>query len=60
MTSPVRRTTEANRAGWNLIAPTRHSEPAEFFQNDGLALEDFELDRAGDVSNRRVLLNAFL
>ncbi|WP_328331478.1 class I SAM-dependent methyltransferase [Kribbella sp. NBC_00382] len=47
--------TEANRASWNRIAPSRHGEPAEFFRDGGLALEDFELALAGDVRGRRVL-----
>ncbi|MEV0291437.1 MULTISPECIES: class I SAM-dependent methyltransferase [unclassified Kribbella] len=55
MTSPLRHITEANRASWNAIAPVRHGEPAEFFENGGLALEDFEKELAGDVRDKRVL-----
>ncbi|MFI7060211.1 hypothetical protein ACIBL3_04440 [Kribbella sp. NPDC050124] len=49
MTSAIRRITEANRASWNAIAPVRQGEPAEFFENGGLALEGFERELTGDV-----------
>ncbi|WP_433161596.1 class I SAM-dependent methyltransferase [Kribbella sp. CA-247076] len=55
MASSIQRITEANRTSWNLIAPMRRGEPADFFRNGGLALEQFELDLVGDVKDKRVL-----
>jgi 2-polyprenyl-3-methyl-5-hydroxy-6-metoxy-1,4-benzoquinol methylase len=55
MTIPIQRITEANRASWNRIAPKRLGDPAEFFKDGGLALEDFEQELAGNVRGKRVL-----
>lgn len=47
--------TEANRAGWNLIADRRPAVPVERFRRGEVCLEDFERRLAGDVTGRRVL-----
>ena len=38
-----------------IAAPKRPGDPAEFFKNGGLALEDFEQELAADVRGKRVL-----
>jgi 2-polyprenyl-3-methyl-5-hydroxy-6-metoxy-1,4-benzoquinol methylase len=55
MSDSVRTITEANRISWNQIAPQRPGDPAEFFQDGGLALDDFEQALAGDVRDKKVL-----
>ena len=41
--------TEANRAGWNLIADRRPGVPVERFRRGEVCLEDFERRLAGDL-----------
>jgi predicted kinase/SAM-dependent methyltransferase len=41
--------TEANRGGWNRIAPHRDGRPAAFFRDGGSALEAYERELAGDA-----------
>jgi len=55
MTASFSHLTEANRASWNLLAPSRHGQPADFFRSGGLALEDFEVALAGSVHGKRIL-----
>ena len=55
MTDDISATTEANRVSWNQIASRRHGNPADFYRDNGVSLEDFELELAGDVTGRRVL-----
>jgi len=47
--------TEANRAGWNLIAARRSGIATERLRAGEVCLEDFERELAGDVSGRRVM-----
>jgi 2-polyprenyl-3-methyl-5-hydroxy-6-metoxy-1,4-benzoquinol methylase len=55
MTVGIQRVTQANRASWNRIAPSRHGQLAALFRSGGLTLEDFERELAGDVRGKRVL-----
>src|SRR5258705_6353495 len=55
MTDDISATTEANRVSWNQIASRRHGNPADFYRDNGVSLEDFELELAGDVTGKRVL-----
>lgn len=47
--------TEANRAGWNLIAADRGARGPEFFRGGGSTLDDFEPGLLGDVRARDLL-----
>jgi hypothetical protein len=55
MTDDISAITEANRVSWNQIAGRRHGNPADFYRDNGVSLEDFERELAGDVTGRRVL-----
>jgi SAM-dependent methyltransferase len=55
MDDSVRSVTEANRVSWNEIAPRRLGQPAELFRDGRHALEDFEVELAGEVRGKRVL-----
>jgi SAM-dependent methyltransferase len=46
---------EANRAGWNLIAPRRSGVAVERLRAGEIVLADFEVRLAGDVAGRRVV-----
>lgn len=47
--------TEANRRSWNRIAHRRDGLPLDHFRAGGTALEDFEVELAGDVRGRHVV-----
>ncbi len=47
--------TSRNRRGWDRIAPSRPTEPAEFFLRGGTTLETMETDALPQVSGLRLL-----
>jgi 2-polyprenyl-3-methyl-5-hydroxy-6-metoxy-1,4-benzoquinol methylase len=47
--------TQSNRDSWNQIHSARLGQPPSFFASGGSALEDFEVELAGDVTGKRVL-----
>ncbi|MBA2716543.1 MAG: class I SAM-dependent methyltransferase [Propionibacteriales bacterium] len=47
--------TSRNRRGWDIIAPSRPPEPAEFFLRGGTTLEDMETDALPQVAGLRLL-----
>ncbi|MEU4243303.1 class I SAM-dependent methyltransferase [Actinoplanes sp. NPDC026619] len=55
MDAAIETVTEANRAGWNLIAQRRSGISIERHRRGEVCLEDFERELAGDVTGRRVL-----